>query len=130
LLIKDTNAHIQTDFQVPYIRFARKNIRSIFYNLLTNALKYRSPDRRAEIFVQSQQQNSYIVLSFTDNGLGIPADQLGKIFLMFKRVHTHVEGSGIGLYIVKRIIESSGGTIEVTSQPGAGTTFTLFFKAL
>jgi signal transduction histidine kinase len=77
--------------------------------LLTNAIKYRSPDRAIEINITSVQQDSFILLSFADNGLGIPADQIEKIFLMFKRVHTHVEGSGIGLYIVKRIIENNAG---------------------
>ena len=62
--------------------------------------------------------------------MGIPADQIEKIFLMFKRVHTNVEGSGIGLYIVKRIIENNGGKIEVESEPGKGTTFNMYFKLL
>jgi signal transduction histidine kinase len=71
-----------------------------------------------------------MLLSFADNGLGIQADQVDKIFLMFKRVHTHVEGSGIGLYIVKRIIENNGGRVEVQSEPGRGTTFNMYFKLL
>jgi signal transduction histidine kinase len=97
---------------------------------LTNAIKYRSPDRAIEINITSVQQDSFILLSFADNGLGIPAEQIEKIFLMFKRVHTHVEGSGIGLYIVKRIIENNGGRIEVESEPGRGTTFNMYFKLL
>ncbi|MDO1444752.1 PAS domain S-box protein [Rhodocytophaga aerolata] len=129
-LIAESDASIQAHFEVPTIRFARKNIRSILYNLLTNALKYRSPDRRVQINIRTIQQDSYILLSFADNGLGIQADQIEKIFLMFKRVHTHVEGSGIGLYIVKRIIENNGGKIEVESEPGKGTTFNMYFKLL
>jgi PAS domain S-box-containing protein len=129
-LIAEAEASIHTDFEVATIRFARKNIRSILYNLLTNAIKYRSPDRKAEINIRTMLQDAYIVLSFADNGLGIQADQIEKIFLMFKRVHTHVEGSGIGLYIVKRIIENNGGKIEVESEPGKGTTFNLYFKLL
>jgi signal transduction histidine kinase len=129
-LIEESDARIYTHFEVPSIRFARKNIRSILYNLLTNAIKYRSPERTIQINIHSVQQNSYILLSFADNGLGIQADQIEKIFLMFKRVHTHVEGSGIGLYIVKRIIENNGGKIEVESEPGKGTTFNMYFKLL
>jgi signal transduction histidine kinase len=129
-LIEESNVRIHTHFEVPTIRFARKNIRSILYNLLTNAIKYRSPDRAIEINIASVQQDSFILLSFADNGLGIPAEQIEKIFLMFKRVHTHVEGSGIGLYIVKRIIENNGGRIEVESEPGRGTTFNMYFKLL
>lgn len=129
-LIEESGACIYTGFEVPSIPFARKNIRSILYNLLTNAIKYRSPDRPIQINIRTSIQDSYILLSFADNGLGIQADQIEKIFLMFKRVHTHVEGSGIGLYIVKRIIENNGGKIEVESEPGKGTTFNMYFKLL
>jgi PAS domain S-box-containing protein len=129
-LIKESDARITTSFEVATIRFARKNIRSILYNLLTNSIKYRSPDRIPEIHIRTQQKDSYMLLSFADNGLGIQADQIEKIFLMFKRVHTHVEGSGIGLYIVKRIIENNGGKIDVQSEPGKGTTFNMYFKLL
>jgi signal transduction histidine kinase len=59
--------------------------------------------------------------------MGIPENQLGKIFSLFKRYHTKIEGSGIGLYIVKRIIENNGGRVEVKSEVNKGTTFNLIF---
>ncbi|CAN5473578.1 hypothetical protein BH23BAC1_BH23BAC1_20760 [soil metagenome] len=62
----------------------------------------------------------------TDNGLGISDHNKEKIFNMFKRLHDHVEGTGIGLYIVKRIIENAGGKIEVESKLNKGTTFKIF----
>lgn len=108
--------------------FSRKNFHSIVYNLLSNALKYRSPDRRPEIHLNIEPLEDCVLLSVKDNGLGIDAKNISKIFLMFERLHGHVEGSGIGLYIVKRIMENSAGKIEVESEVGRGSTFKLFFK--
>jgi PAS domain S-box-containing protein len=129
-LIEESGAQIHTTFEVAQINFAKKNIRSILYNLLSNAIKYRSPDRLVEIFIQTKIKDNFVLLSVRDNGLGIRQDQLDKIFMMFKRAHSHVEGTGIGLYIVKRIIENSGGKIEVNSQEGIGSTFTIYFNQL
>jgi two-component system, sensor histidine kinase len=127
-VIQTSGAKISVDFKVEQIHFARKNLRSILYNLLTNAIKYKAAGRQPEISVTTDKVDEYIRLSVRDNGLGIRQDQLNKIFMMFKRAHTHVEGTGIGLYIVKRIIENSGGKIEVESQEGIGTTFMIYFK--
>jgi signal transduction histidine kinase len=70
-----------------------------------------------------------VALRVQDNGLGIDLQRHGKkLFTMFSRLHDHVEGSGIGLYIIKRIMENSGGEIEVSSQLGVGSTFTVYFK--
>ncbi|WP_374679459.1 ATP-binding protein [Hymenobacter sp. J193] len=62
-----------------------------------------------------------------DNGLGLSAAQQARLFGLFQRLHTHVEGSGIGLYTIKRILDNAGGTITVQSQPDVGTTFTVTF---
>jgi PAS domain S-box-containing protein len=127
-LIEQYKAEIQTDFKETEISFSRPKLRSIVYNLLSNALKYSSPGRSAVILLKSYQEGAYSVLSIEDNGLGIPESQLSKLFSMFKRFHTHVEGTGIGLYIIKRIIDNNGGKIAVASQEGIGTKFTVYFK--
>jgi signal transduction histidine kinase len=62
-----------------------------------------------------------------DNGLGLTEAQQGQLFGIFRRLHTHVEGSGVGLHMVKRMVENAGGTITVASQPGVGSTFTVTF---
>jgi PAS domain S-box-containing protein len=125
-VIDSLDAEIISDFQVKEIRFARKNLRSILYNLVSNALKYRSPHRSPRIHLESERQADWIRLSVHDNGLGIDAEHIPKLFGMFKRLHTHVEGTGIGLYIVKRIVENNGGHIEVQSELGKGTSFNIY----
>ncbi|GAB3203109.1 PAS domain S-box-containing protein [Pontibacter aydingkolensis] len=127
-LIKASDAVIITDIQVKDVLYARKNLRSIIYNLVSNAIKYKSPDRRPSIKISTYTEGGFVVLEVQDNGLGIKKEQQHKLFTMFKRLHSHVEGTGIGLYIVKRIIENNGGRIEVESDLGKGTTFKVYFK--
>ncbi|MFD3003322.1 ATP-binding protein [Pontibacter toksunensis] len=103
-------------------------MRSIVYNLLSNALKYKSPERKPHIKVTARTAPGYVLLSVEDNGLGMNMADEGKIFSMFKRLHDQVEGSGIGLYIVRRIVENAGGFIEVESEVGIGSTFSVSFK--
>jgi PAS domain S-box-containing protein len=127
-LTEKANSVISTDFEVPSIVFQRKNLRSIMYNLLSNAVKYRATDRVNRIDIRTYRDSNTIVLEVKDNGLGISQNQQEKLFQMFKRFHPHVEGTGIGLYIIKRIVENHGGTITVSSTEEQGTTFTILFK--
>jgi two-component system CheB/CheR fusion protein len=125
-LIAPSDITLQADFQVKSIRYSRYYLRSIIYNLLSNAIKYRS-ERPASIGVSTYQEGDAVVLRIADNGLGIKDSQLPHLFQMFKRFHDHVDGSGIGLYIVNRIVENNRGRIEVESKLGKGTTFNIFF---
>ncbi|WP_017731024.1 PAS domain-containing protein [Nafulsella turpanensis] len=128
-LIRKNGAIIHSSFEVEEIAFDRKNLRSIFYNLLANGIKYRSPDRPPELFVTtSRNRDGEVVLSIRDNGEGIPENQYEKIFSLFKRLHKNVEGSGMGLYIVKKIVENNGGRIEVESTVGQGTNFKIYLQ--
>ncbi|MFC6996907.1 ATP-binding protein [Rufibacter roseus] len=128
-MIQASNAQITTTFAPDStVKFSAKNVRSIVYNLFSNALKYRANDRTPTIEITTEHEPKYVVLTVADNGLGIRPEEQHKIFSMFKRLHDHVEGTGIGLYIVKRIIENAGGKIEVESQEGVGTTFKVYFK--
>ncbi|MBC6606259.1 PAS domain-containing protein [Hymenobacter sp. BT188] len=123
-LIQASGARLRvevTDF--PPVLFPEKNLRSVVYNLLSNALKYRSPDCTPHIDVRAHVRTGFTVLEVHDNGLGIAATHLPKLFTMFQRFHDHVEGSGIGLYMVKKMVENADGRVEVHSQAGAGTTF-------
>ena len=120
---------IKTDFQVHHLKFSRKNFRSILYNLVSNAIKYQSPDRDCIINVETRLQDPYVVLHVKDNGLGISDRHKDKLFTMFRRFHSHIEGSGVGLFMVKRITENAGGKIEVESEEGKGTEFRVYFRA-
>jgi PAS domain S-box-containing protein len=123
-LLHETGAKLIVDVNaLPPVEFSEKNLRSIVYNLLSNALKYRHPDRCPHVDVRAHVRTGFTVLEVHDNGLGIAPRQLPKLFGMFQRFHDHVDGSGIGLYMVKRMVENAGGRIEVHSQLGAGTTF-------
>ena len=123
-LILKADAEIIADFsQARKVKFVRKNLKSILYNLISNGIKYNSPQRPPVIHIKSLASPQYITLIVEDNGLGIKPDNIDKIFTMFKRFHDHVEGTGIGLYIVKRIVENAGGKIEVSSTEGKGSSF-------
>ncbi|MEJ7665240.1 MAG: ATP-binding protein [Hymenobacter sp.] len=86
--------------------------------MLSNALKYRDPARPPVVHVRCHTLGASSVLEVTDNGLGLSESQQARLFGLFQRLHTHVEGSGLGLYTVKKIVENAGGTIAVHSQPG------------
>jgi signal transduction histidine kinase len=125
-LIKDNNVEIFNRIETDQILIAPKNIRSIIYNLLSNAIKYSSPDRTPQVHIQTKRSEHYLLIEVKDNGIGIAAQHQEKMFTMFKRFHTHVEGTGIGLYIVKRTVENAGGKIEVESKVDVGTTFRVY----
>jgi PAS domain S-box-containing protein len=120
---------IKTDFQVYQLLFSKKNFRSILFNLISNALKFRSPERDCIIDIWTRLEEPYVKLTVKDNGVGIHERHHEQLFSMFKRFHDHVDGTGIGLYMVKRMVENAGGKIEVESKEGVGTEFDLFLKA-
>jgi two-component system, sensor histidine kinase and response regulator len=128
LIIKNS-AEIKVDFSdCSQIKFSKKNFKSILFNLLSNAIKYRDPERKPKILIKTKVEGNYVLLSIKDNGLGMDLKADSKIFTMFKRLHDHVEGSGIGLYIVKRIVNNAGGKIEVESKVGQGSEFKIYFN--
>jgi PAS domain S-box-containing protein len=126
-LIRSVGAEVAVEVaECPPFPLSEKNLRSVVYNLLSNALKYHAPERRPQVRLHAHCTDQYLLLTVQDNGLGL--DQAGqqKLFGMFQRLHDHVEGSGIGLYMVKRMIENAGGHIEVKSQLGVGSTFLVY----
>ncbi|TGK24652.1 PAS domain S-box protein [Leptospira yasudae] len=97
---------------------------SILLNFLTNAVKYRHPDRIPEIILSAVYEKNRLVLSIADNGLGIDMNKNGdKLFGMYKTFHNNRDAKGIGLFITKNQVEAMGGRIEVESKVNIGTTF-------
>ncbi|MGY2132545.1 sensor histidine kinase [Hymenobacter sp. HD11105] len=128
-LLQESGGKLELDLTpCPTVSFAEKNLRSVVYNLLSNALKYRSPEREPWVRVSCHHENDYDVLTVQDNGLGINLVNEPRLFGMFQRLHDHVEGSGIGLYMVKKMVENAGGKITVESQVDVGSTFSVYFK--
>jgi signal transduction histidine kinase len=130
-IIKKAKATIQSCFEyAENFYYSRSCIKSILYNFITNAIKYSSPDRGPIMIIKTEIRNEHLILSVQDNGLGIDLSKNGaNLFTIFKRFHSHVEGAGIGLYMVKRIVEKNKGKIEVESELDKGSTFRIIFKA-
>ncbi|QJX45909.1 PAS domain-containing protein [Hymenobacter taeanensis] len=128
-LFQEAEAVLEIDVEeCSTISFAEKNLRSVVYNLLSNALKYHAPNRKGRVSIRCHEAGDYVLLQVQDNGLGLDVTKSHRLFNMFQRFHDHVEGSGIGLYMVKKILENAGGRIEVESELGVGSTFSAYFR--
>ena len=127
--IYNNGIDIQTQFNTSEIMFSRKNLRSIVFNLLSNAIKYKKTDDSLRIVITTVKQSDYVVFSIKDNGLGIDKKYHKTIFDKFSRINPHVEGTGMGLYIVNRMLIDKGGKIEVESVIDEGSTFNVYFKS-
>ena len=128
-IIKE-HVHINSDFSMaPSVHYTSIHLHSILLNLLSNAIKYRSPEREPEIHIRSYAKGKFIYLEVADNGLGIDMKRnKDKIFGLFQRFHDNADGKGLGLFIINSIVIENGGKIEVESEVGKGTKFTVSFK--
>lgn len=128
-IIKTKNVQIQTDFsQSPCLHSVRSYMQSIFHNLITNSIKYARTGIPAEIRIHTEKKNGQVIIHFRDNGSGIDLKKYGgQIFGLYKRFHPGVEGKGMGLFMVKTQIEAINGSIDIQSEPGKGTSFTITF---
>ncbi|MER2997540.1 PAS domain-containing sensor histidine kinase [Pontibacter populi] len=107
----------------------RAYLHSIIHNLVTNAIKYRAEERTLHIELVAEHKPQGTTLQVRDNGLGMDMEVVRPhIFKLYKRFHVHTEGTGLGLYLVKSQVEAMGGTIDVESAKGHGTTFRVFFR--
>jgi PAS domain S-box-containing protein len=129
-LIVESRAEILTDFTpAPFVPFNQAYLESIFLNLLTNAVKYASPDRPLKIIIKSTVNQGKTQLKFSDNGLGMNMNKVkDRIFGLHQRFHNHPDSKGIGLYLTHSQVTALGGSITVESIENEGTTFTINFK--
>jgi signal transduction histidine kinase len=103
-----------------------QRLMQVFINLLTNGCKYNRPG--GHVVVESWEEASSVVLDFSDDGIGMSPEELAQLFQPFKRMAPlaeNIEGTGLGLFIVKQLVERMSGSIEVSSQSGKGSRFTL-----
>ena len=129
-LLEDQRATIKIDVSKShFVNAVPAYLESIFLNILTNALKYRSSERTPIIEIKSKVKGDFIQISFKDNGQGIDLEKHGdKIFGMYKTFHKHKDAKGIGLFITKNQIEAMSGTISIESIVDNGTTIFIELK--
>ncbi|MBS1662246.1 MAG: response regulator [Bacteroidetes bacterium] len=123
-----SGARISTDFsRCPSASFPAIHLQSILQNLLSNAIKYRREDFPPEIRIETDVIGEDVLLVVQDNGMGFDlANNQDKLFRLFQRFHTHTEGMGVGLYLVRSIVDFFEGRIEVDSEINNGTTFKIY----
>jgi signal transduction histidine kinase len=123
---KNQQLAVEIDEPIPQINGSPKLLKSLWENLLSNAIKYTLPDGR--VTARLRLENGQIVGEVQDTGIGIPVEEQGRLFCEFFRAKNakelNLRGTGLGLVIVKRIVEGEGGTIWVESEEGRGTKFT------
>jgi len=130
-LINKENVTIQTNFKAAESVITIKSyMYSIFYNLIINSIKYRQPDKDPIISIFTIKKGDKLEIYFKDNGRGIDESNMKKVFGLYKRFDTSVEGKGMGLYMVKTQVENLGGKISLQSELGKGTTFKLDFPEI
>ena len=122
--IGQARARVDISQNLPAVAVQAGHMRQLFQNLLANALKYRSPDRIAEVCVTGVERDNEAVFCVSDNGIGIRPEYHNRIFGIFKRLHsTDIQGNGIGLALCKKIVEQYGGRIWVESEIDIGSRF-------
>lgn len=126
--MRDSLANVGANMHVsplPVIQASRMRVYRLYMNLISNAVKYRRPDCPLVLEIGAAEGPDFWTFSVSDNGIGVPEEYYGKIFEMFHRLHSAdtFTGSGIGLAICKKIVESWGGDIWVSSVPGESSVF-------
>ncbi|MCC6174223.1 MAG: PAS domain-containing protein [Chloroflexi bacterium] len=116
---------LRTDGQSTRVTADEARLEQVLTNLLSNAVKYSPND--ASVDVRIEHEGGDTILEVVDRGIGVPQDERARLFAPFRRtaraVNMGIEGTGLGLYITRRIVESHGGTIEHRETPGGGATF-------
>lgn len=128
-IIEESKTRIETDFSaIDEVTTIRSYLGSIIFNLINNSIKYAQPGVAPHIRIWTERNGHDLMLHFKDNGMGIDLERNGnQLFGLYKRFHPHIEGKGVGLYMVKTQVEVLGGNIEARSEPGKGTEFIIRF---
>ncbi|MFO8007822.1 MAG: ATP-binding protein, partial [Candidatus Brocadiia bacterium] len=126
--IEDSGATVEVQGELPPVVADEVQLAQIFQNLISNALKFRSPDREPHVEISAERDGQMAVFSVTDNGIGVEERFLEKIFGVFQRLYPRdrYEGAGVGLALCRKIVTRHGGKIWAESVHGEGTT--IYFK--
>lgn len=129
---KESGTKIQCDFSLaPDINYIYSHLENFLINLTTNAIKYRHPERNPIIEIKTYPEKDYTVIEFRDNGIGIDLERYkDRLFGLYQRFHSHVDGKGLGLYLVREQIRAHDGNLEVESMVDVGTTFYIYLNNL
>ncbi|HQS54954.1 MAG TPA: HAMP domain-containing sensor histidine kinase, partial [Sediminibacterium sp.] len=129
-VMEASGIEIDTDFSsAPIVKFNQAYLESIFQNLITDSIRYKSPERTPRVQIKTFKNQQDIHLVFSDNGIGFNMELVkDKIFRLHQKFHHHPESRGIGLYLTHAQITSLGGSISVKSQVDVGTVFSIVFK--
>jgi PAS domain S-box-containing protein len=128
-LIKNNFSQFKKTFKIklpksfPIINFNEVQIKQIFQNLIDNSFKYRNKKKSSYVEIAFEDKSDHYLFKITDNGIGIAKDHYHMVFTIFKKMNQRNDSSGIGLWIIKKIIEKAGGKIWFESTLGVGTTF-------
>jgi PAS domain S-box-containing protein len=128
--IIESNAIIETNFySAENIVFNKVYLESIFFNLITNAIKFKKPNTDPKIIIKTSILNDCVQLQVIDNGMGMNWEKVkNKIFGLYQKFHSNSDGKGMGLYLVRAQVTALGGTIEMETQENLGSAFTITFK--
>jgi signal transduction histidine kinase len=129
--ISANNAALTIESPLPRIIGHNATVVLLIHNLISNALKFVSPEVRPQIRIWAENRGSHVRLSVQDNGIGIEPKDMGRVFEVFQRLHgkNAYPGTGLGLAIVRKGAERMGGSVGVESQPGKGSRFWIEFQA-
>ena len=127
-MIKETGAVVTSD-KLPVVRGSAVQVMRLLQNLVGNAIKYQTPGNIPNVHISAVDEGETWLISVRDNGMGIEPSFIGQVFEPFRRLHTWdaIRGTGLGLAVSRKIVDSHGGRIWATSIPGQGSTFQFTF---
>ncbi|RYY58646.1 MAG: GHKL domain-containing protein [Chitinophagaceae bacterium] len=127
--IRQSQAEFEFKPHIEHFCYSKQKLRSILFNLINNAIKYKADGRMPRVRIEAATKGSEVEIRVHDNGKGIETTNLEKVFDKYFRVEHNSDGTGMGLYLVKQLVEKDGGRIELKSIPGDGTEFRIILPA-
>jgi signal transduction histidine kinase len=129
--VQGSDGLVEVAAELPAVMAHRATLAQVLGNLLSNALKFVTPGTRPQVSITGRREDSRVVLSIADNGIGIAAEHQERVFSIFERLHGQEQypGTGIGLAIVRKAVERMGGAVRLQSQPGKGSCFEVCLRA-